>query len=90
MQEVEQVGVEAILVGGGQAMRCARDVAVRFIPSLSGRFQRVSRTKEAVYRESGEADYDEAGSPKRGEPETERSEDAPENAVTQLSDHRVR
>jgi hypothetical protein len=64
------------------------DVTVRFGPSFSGRFQFVSRTKEAVYRESGEADYDEAGSPETAEPETGRSDEAPENAVTQLSEHR--
>jgi hypothetical protein len=27
----------------------------------------MSRSKEAVYRESGEADYDEAGSPRPGQ-----------------------
>jgi hypothetical protein len=33
----------------------------------------MSRTKEAVYRESGEADYDEAGSPRPGRPDQDES-----------------
>jgi hypothetical protein len=49
----------------------------------------VSRTKEALYRENGEAEFDEAGSPQKGGSETERSNDTPDAAVTQMSDHRV-
>jgi hypothetical protein len=33
------------------------------MPAFRGRFEFVSRSKEAVYRQSGEAEYDEAGSP---------------------------
>jgi hypothetical protein len=55
-------------------------------PLLWGRFGFVSRTKEAVYRESGEADYDEAGSPQKREPE--QSEDPP--VVRQLGEARRR
>ncbi len=33
----------------------------------------MSRTKEAVYRESGEADYDEAGSPPAGQSDQDTS-----------------
>jgi hypothetical protein len=50
----------------------------------------VSRSKEAVYRQSGEAEYDEAGSPSK--PETGRAEDQaddePDAVVTLLTTHR--
>jgi hypothetical protein len=69
-------------------------------PHLSGRFEFVSRSKEAVYRQSGEADYDEAGSPpKRGShPEgaqankdgQDQADNDPDAVVTPLTVHRER
>jgi hypothetical protein len=37
----------------------------------------MSRSKEALYRESGEADYDEAGSPRPGESDQDESTSPP-------------
>ena len=59
-------------------------------PVFSGRFNFVSRTKESLYRESGEAEFDEAGSPQKGGSEAEGSEETPDAAVTQIDDHRDR
>jgi hypothetical protein len=53
------------------------------LPHASGRFEWVSRSKEAVYRESGEADYDEAGSPSEGAG-GKQSEETPDGAVTNI------
>jgi hypothetical protein len=49
----------------------------------------VSRTKDAVYRESGEADYDEAGSPSEKDAR-DQAEHAPETVVTPLNTHQPR
>jgi hypothetical protein len=37
----------------------------------------MSRSKEALYRESGEADYDEAGSPPAGQSDKDESTTTP-------------
>jgi hypothetical protein len=46
----------------------------------------VSRTKDAVYRQSGEADYDEVGSPLP--PPPHQAENEPDAVVTPLDTHR--
>jgi hypothetical protein len=46
----------------------------------------VSRTKDAVYRESGEADYDEAGSPSEKDAQ-DQAERAPDTVVRPLKTH---
>jgi hypothetical protein len=55
----------------------------------------VSRTKDVVYRQSGEADYDEAGSPPTRRQVTTDQDDAkdqaeqePDAVITRLDTHR--
>jgi hypothetical protein len=51
----------------------------------------VSHSKEALYRQSGEEEFDEAGSPSTGQAEPkDRADPEPDAVVTPLDRHRER
>jgi hypothetical protein len=63
----------------------------RFTTRLSGSFESVSRSKEALYRDSGEEAYDEAGSPHPPRHDsTSQAEEEHDAVVTQLDPHQER